>query len=249
MGIMLTSEELKRYDRQIMIKGIGKDGQEKLKGATAFIAGAGGLGSPSSIYLAAAGIGRLRIVDDDEVDLSNLNRQILHQNEDIGKKKVISAEEKLTSLNPGVKIDAICETITEDNVFELLEGCDLIVDAMDNFPTRYLLNRAAIKNSIPFFHGGVCGFEGRAMSIIPGEGACLRCIFPKAPPKEKFPVIGVAPGVIGCIQASEAIKYVVGIGELLRNRLLIYDGLSSTFSLIEIRRDLECEDCGDDVKR
>lgn len=241
---MLTPEELKRYDRQIMIKGLGKSGQEKLKNTTAFIAGAGGLGSPSSIYLAAAGIGRLRIVDNDVVDLSNLNRQILHGDEDIGKKKVISAEEKLTSLNPHVQIDAICETITEENIFELLKGCDLIVDAMDNFETRYLLNRAAIKNNIPFFHGGVYGFEGRAMSIIPRESACLRCVFPKAPPKEKFPVVGVAPGVIGCIQASEAIKYVVGLGDLLKNRLLIYDGLSSTFSEIEIRRDIKCDDCG-----
>ncbi|MDY6966525.1 MAG: HesA/MoeB/ThiF family protein [Halobacteriota archaeon] len=241
---MLTKDELTRYDRQMMISGFGRKGQEKLKRTTVFVAGAGGLGSPVSIYLAVAGIGNLKIVDNDEVELSNLNRQVLHWNKDIGKEKSLSAKEKISQINPDVKIDATCETISEGNVFELVGGCDMIVDAMDNFPTRYLLNRAAIEKKIPFFHGGIYGFEGRAMTIIPGETACLRCIFPKAPPKETFPVIGVAPGVIGCIQVSEVVKYVVGIGELLKDRLLIYDGLSSRFTEIKIKRDQKCVDCG-----
>lgn len=241
---MLTSDELERYDRQIMIGGFGQKGQENLKNTTVLVAGAGGLGSPVSIYLAAAGIGRLRIVDNDEVDLSNLNRQILHWTKDIGKHKSFSAKEKISEINPHVKIDAIYDEIGENNLLKLVDGCDMIVDAMDNFTTRYLLNRVAIEKRIPFFHGGVYGFEGRAMTIIPGETACLRCVFPNAPPKETFPVIGVAPGLIGCVQVSEVIKYVVGIGELLKNRLLIYDGLSSKFTEVEVKRNEKCVDCG-----
>ena len=241
---ILTADELERYSRQIRIKGFGKEGQEKIKKTTVFVAGAGGLGSPVSIYLAAAGIGRLKIVDNDKVDLSNLNRQILHWNKDIGKKKSVSFREKISGLNPFVEVDTIHETIDENNVFELVDDCDVIVDAMDNFSTRYLLNRAAIDKKIPFIYGGVYGFEGRVMTTIPKETACLRCVFPKAPPKETFPVIGSAPGVVGCIQVSEVIKYVVGLGELLKNRLLVYDGLSSTFTEIKVKRNEKCEDCG-----
>ena len=241
---MLTEDELERYDRQIRINGFGKKGQEKLKKATVFVAGAGGLGSPASIYLAVAGIGRLKLVDNDKVDLSNLNRQILHWQKDIDKKKTQSAEKKISQLNPNVKIDTIYETIDEGNVFKLIDNCDVIVDAMDNFSTRYLLNRAALEKKIPLIHGGIYGFEGRVMTIIPRKSACLRCVFPEAPPKETFPVIGVAPGVIGCIQASEVVKYLVGIGELLKDRLLVYDGLSSRFTEIKVEKNPKCVDCG-----
>jgi len=241
---MLTSDEMERYDRQIMIRGIGEGGQEKLKQAKVIIAGSGGLGSPISIYLAAAGVGTIRIVDNDRVKLSNLNRQVLHWDKDIGRSKVNSAVEKLSQLNQGAKIEAVEETISEDNVSQLVAGFNIIIDAMDNLPARYLLNKAAIENRIPFVHGAVHGFEGRVMTIIPGKTACLRCVYRGTPPQEKFPVIGVTPAVIGCIQATEVIKYIVGIGNLLTNRLLVYDGLNMKFTEFSLKRDLNCEHCG-----
>lgn len=241
---MLTPGELERYDRQIMIEQIGLEGQEKLKRSKVAIAGAGGLGSPLALYLAAAGIGIIRLIDHDRVSLSNLNRQVLHWTEDIGKKKVLSAELKLRNLNPEVKIEAIEETITEVNVSQLLEGCDAILDAMDNLPTRYTLNRCAIEKNIPFFHGAVRGFEGRVMTIVPGKTACLRCMYRGTVPEEKFPVLGVTPAIIGSIQATEAIKYLLGIGQLLTNRLLLYDGLEAIFTEFAINRNPDCDHCG-----
>jgi len=242
---MLTTNELARYDRQIMIKGFGEEGQEKLKRAKVIIAGGGGLGSPSAIYLAAAGVGMIRIVDHDRVELSNLNRQVLHWHKDIGRSKVTSATEKLKKLNPEVEVEAIEETITEANVSQLMAGFDVVVDAMDNLPTRYLLNKAALEKDIPFFHGAVYGFEGRAMTIIPGKTACLECVYHGATtPGGKFPVIGVAPAIIGCIQATEVIKYIVGVGELLTDKLLIYDGLNLKFTELKVKKDPNCEHCG-----
>jgi molybdopterin/thiamine biosynthesis adenylyltransferase len=241
---MLTPSERERYDRQIMMGEIGEEGQIKLKRSRVVIAGAGGLGSPIALYLTAAGIGMIRIIDDDEVVLSNLNRQILHGEEDIREKKVNSARTKLRNLNATVEIEAIAETITEGNVFHLVDGFDGIVDAMDNLPTRYLLNRCAIDNGIPFFHGAVHGFGGRVMTIIPGETACLRCMYRGPVPEEKFPVIGVAPAVIGSIQATEVIKYLLGIGKLLANRLLIYDGLNITFREFIVNKNPHCDHCG-----
>ena len=241
---MLTPSERERYDRQIMIGEIGQEGQEKLKRSRVVIAGGGGLGSPIAIYLAAAGIGMIRMIDHDQVALSNLNRQILHWEEDIGRKKVDSARTKLRNLNSAVEIEAIAETITEGNVSQLVDGCDVIVDAMDNLPTRYILNRCAIEKNIPFFHGAVNGFEGRVMTIIPGKTACLRCMYRGPVPQEKFPVIGVAPAVIGSIQATEVIKYLVGIGKLLTNQLLLYDGLKVTFSEFRVNKNPDCDHCG-----
>lgn len=241
---MLNEYEKTRYDRQIIMRGFGEEGQEKLKNARVVVAGGGGLGSPSSIYLAAAGVGTIRIIDHDKVELSNLNRQILHWDKDIGRKKVDSAAEKLGQLNKGIKIEAIEETISEKNVAELVEGFDVIVDAMDNLEARYLLNKTAIDNRVPFIHGAVYGLEGRAMTVIPGETACLRCIYRGQIPKEKFPVLGVTPAVIGCIQATEAIKYIVGIGKLITDRLLVYDGLNMKFTEFTVKRDPECEHCG-----
>jgi adenylyltransferase/sulfurtransferase len=241
---MLTPEERERYDRQIIIRGIGEEGQAKLKRARVLVAGAGGLGSPISIYLAVAGVGTIRLVDHDEVELSNLNRQVLHEDQDTGRKKVDSALEKLKRLNKCVAIEAIAETITEESIARLADGCDLIVDAMDNMPTRYVLNKAAIERRIPFFHGAVYGFEGRVMTIIPGQTACLWCIYKGHIASGKFPVIGVAPAVIGCMQATEVIKYLTGIGELLANRLLIYDGLNLEFTKLAVERDPDCLHCG-----
>jgi adenylyltransferase/sulfurtransferase len=232
-----------------MVREIGQEGQGKLKRSRVVIAGAGGLGSPIAIYLTAAGIGMIRIIDHDQVALSNLNRQILYWEKDIGRKKVDSAKKKLRNLNSAVKIETIGETITEDNVSQLVEGCDVIVDAMDNLPTRYILNRCAIEKKIPFFHGAVNGFEGRAMTIIPGETACLRCMYRGPVPQEKFPVIGVTPAIIGIIQATEVIKYLVGIGKLLTNRLLIYDGLKVTFNEFAVNKNPNCDHCGDLVRK
>ena len=242
---MLTEKERQKYDRQMMIYGFGEAGQEKLKKAKIFIGGAGGLGSPAAIYLAAAGIGTLRIADHDTIELSNLNRQVLHWEENVGGKKVASAASKLRKLNPDIKIETTAETITVENASRLVGDADGIVDAMDNLPTRYILNRTAIEKGIPFFHGAVYGFEGRAMTVVPGESACLNCLYHNARvPKEKFPVIGVTPAVIGCIQATEVIKYLTGLGELLTNRILNYDALRMRFTEFTIKPDPGCEHCG-----
>jgi adenylyltransferase/sulfurtransferase len=244
---MLTPNEQERYDRQIMIGEIGQKGQEKLKRSRVLIAGAGGLGSPVAIYLTAAGIGMIRMVDHDHVTLSNLNRQVLHWEEDIGRRKVDSARAKLRHLNREVEFEGLAETITESNVSKLVTGCDVIVDAMDNIPTRYILNRCAIEKHIPFFHGAVNGFEGRVMTILPRETACLRCLYRGPVPQEKFPVIGVTPAVVGSIQATEVIKYLVGMGRLLTNRLLIYDGLEASFSEFTVEKNPHCDHCGSPV--
>lgn len=188
--IMVYERYLKRYDRQIRL--IGADGQEKLKKGRIFIAGAGGLGSPISIYLAVAGVGKIVLVDRDEVELSNLNRQILHWEKDLGIKKAFSAQEKLRSLNPDLVVEALPETLDQENASTLIGDADLIIDAMDNYPVRYLLNGIALKNGIPFIHGAIWGFHGQVATIMPGETACLRCIFPQAPPPSTFPVIGNA---------------------------------------------------------
>jgi molybdopterin/thiamine biosynthesis adenylyltransferase len=239
---MLSPRELDRYKRQILL--FGEEGQERLKKANLFIAGAGGLGSPISIYLSVAGVGTITLVDKDIVEQTNLNRQILHYEKDIGRKKTASAEEKLTALNPDITINVIETTIDENNVSRLVGNADGIIDAMDNFPTRYLLNDTAIKKSIPFFHGAIRGLYGQATTIIPGKTACLRCIFPKAPPKEVFPVVGVTPGLIGMVQATETLKYLLGTGELLANRLLIWDGLTSHVEEIHVEKDDACAGCG-----
>ena len=244
---MLTQEERQRYDRQIMIPGLGESGQEKLKEARVVIAGSGGLGSPIALYLTAAGVGTVRIIDNDVVELSNLNRQILYWDKDIGKEKAKSAYDKLTQLNKNVTIETIDATIDETNVYDLTAGFDVIVDAMDNMPTRYLLNKAAIEHKMPFVHGAVSGLEGRAMTVIPGESACIRCLYHTAASKKKFPVLGTTSAIIGAIQATEVIKYLTGIGTLLTNRLLIYDGLNMKFTELSVVRNVNCEHCGDSV--
>ncbi len=241
---MFTQGELKRYDRQIMMKEIGAHGQEKLKRSKIFIAGAGGLGSPIAIYLAAAGVGLIKIADGDRVELSNLNRQVLHWEEDIGKKKIESAKDKLIRLNPNIKVEISYDSINQNNVMQMLDGFDVLVDALDNLATRYILNKAAIKKNIPFFHGAVNGFEGEIMDIIPGKTACLRCMYHGEPPSKKFPVVGATTAVIGSIQAMEVIKYIAGIGDLLVNRLLIFDGLDMKFKEFKVKKNPECEHCG-----
>jgi molybdopterin/thiamine biosynthesis adenylyltransferase len=240
---MISLEEQERYKRQIMIDGFGELGQEKLQRAKVLVAGLGGLGSPAAIYLAAAGLGNLRIIDSDKVELSNLNRQILHWTQDIGRSKVASAKEKLYHLNPDIKIEMNHEQITQENVLDLVSDYDLILDATDNMETRYLLNRIAIEKKIPLCHGAVNGFEGRAITIIPGKTACLMCIYQGVDLIVQTPVFGFTAGVIACIQATEAIKYIAGIGQLLTNRFLIYDGLNMRFNEISVTHDPKCSHC------
>ncbi|MFC1967113.1 ThiF family adenylyltransferase [Chloroflexota bacterium] len=241
---MLTEEESTRYNRQIIMEAFGEEGQEKLRKSRVVIAGAGGLGSPVATYLAAAGIGHIRIIDRDKVELSNLNRQILHWEENVGQPKTDSAINKLNRLNHSVTIEGVQETINQDNAAQLIAGFDAVVDALDNLPSKHLLNKVALEQCIPFFHGAVYGLEGRAMTVIPGRTACLRCLQKGAIPGNNFPVIGVTPGVIGCLQAAEVIKYITGIGELLTDRYLIFNGLSMKFTEMEISRDPDCEHCG-----
>ncbi|MFZ1128186.1 HesA/MoeB/ThiF family protein [Methanoregula sp.] len=239
---MLSERERERYKRQIML--FGDEGQERLKKAHIFIAGAGGLGSPVAIYLAVAGVGTLTVVDNDVVDQTNLNRQILHYDRDIGKKKVESAAEKLQAYNPDIAVRVIDTTIDESNAGQLIGHADGIIDAMDNYPTRYLLNDIALEKRIPLFHGEIRGFYGQATTILPGKTACLRCIFPCAPPQEVFPVVGATPGVIGTIQATEVLKYLLGTGDLLANRLLIWDGMVMHAEEIFVERNPACPSCG-----
>jgi adenylyltransferase/sulfurtransferase len=240
----LSERDKIRYDRQIKIKGINVEGQLKLKNSKAFVAGAGGLGSPISIYLAVAGIGHITIIDKGKAELSNLNRQILHWDKDANRIKTESAKEKLSAINPDIEIETISAEIDDENVLDLIKDSSIILDAMDNFPTRFLLNKAALNLRIPFIHGGVWGLEGRVTTIIPYKTPCLRCITREVPPKEVFPVIGVTPGIIGIIEATEAIKYLAGFGELLENRLLVFDGELLKFHEIEIAKDPECPECG-----
>ena len=240
---MATIKEFQRYQRQLLIEDFGVEGQRRLNKARVIIAGAGGLGGVVATYLTVAGVGKIRLIDHDLVETTNLNRQILYGDKDIGKKKVDVASSKLKSLNKEVDIEGVCQKITKENVFNLVNDFDLIVDAMDNFPTRFILNQVVIQKKIPLFHGAVRGFEGRATTIVPGKTVCLKCLYSRVPEPSVSPVIGVAPAVIGSLQATEVIKYLTGIGELLTNRLLIYDGVGMEFTEIKLKRRADCEIC------
>ncbi len=242
---MFTEEELKRYNRQMMMEGWGEETQRKMKETTVFIAGAGGLGSPVSIYLAVAGIGHIRICDYDSPDWTNLNRQILHDHTRIGINKAESAKMTLERLNPSIKVTAFSEKITEESVDELVGDADIIVDCMDNFPTRYVLNKAAMRKGIPLVFGSIWGMDGMVSFIKSPETPCLRCIYPDAPPSETFPVVGTTPGFIGSLQALEVIKYITGIGENLKGKLLVCSGATNQFKTYRIPKDPECDHCGD----
>ena len=241
----LTTAEQQRYDRQMLIREVGRAGQKRLKKAGVVIAGAGGLGSPIAMYLAAAGVGHLRLIDCDTVETTNLNRQLLHWQTDVGRPKSESAIDKLTQLNPDIQIEVRSIKIDADNASELVAGCNAVVDALDNLATRYIVNRAAVSHGIAFFHGAVNGFEGRAMTILPGQSACLRCLYKGPVPKGVTPVIGVTPGIIGTIQATEVIKFLLGKGDLLTNRMIHYDGLAMAFDEFQVRRNPDCDHCGD----
>jgi adenylyltransferase/sulfurtransferase len=242
---LLTDAEKIRYNRQIILPEWGEEGQRKIKQATVFIAGAGGLGSPVAIYLAVAGIGCLRICDSGEPELSNLNRQILHTDDDIGKKKVYSARETLSKLNPHVKIISLPEKIKRENISQLVANSQIIIDCLDNFETRYILNDHAVETGLPFIHAGVYGMSGQMTFIHSPETPCLQCIFPNPAPPEIFPVVGATPGVIGSLEALEVLKYLTGKEETcLKNRLLIWEGDIGNFEEISIQKNPSCPVCG-----
>ncbi len=240
----LTDIDRKRYHRQMLIGGWGEDGQRRLKSSRVFVAGAGGLGSPVSIYLAVAGVGRITLCDFDSPELSNLNRQILHNDSRIGVNKAVSGKTTLEQLNPTISIDAITTKIDENTVDDLVADAAIIVDCMDNFPTRYLLNDCAIRKGIPFVHASVWGLEGKLTFIQSPETPCLRCIFPSPPPPSVFPVLGATPGAIGCLEAMEVIKYLAGVGENLKGRLLVWCGDDMEFCVYPVKRNPECPSCG-----
>ena len=247
-----SNEQLERYSRHIILKEIGVKGQKKLMDAKVLIIGAGGLGSPAALYLAAAGIGTIGIVDADVVDLSNLQRQVIHTTKDLGKEKVQSARETMEDINPDVKVVTYHEYMTSENILRLVETYDFILDGTDNFPTKFLINDACVMAKKPYCHAGIIRFKGQLMTVIPGEGPCYRCVFKDPPPADAVPtckqagVIGAMAGVIGCLQALEAIKYITGTGELLVGNLLTFDALKMEFHKIRLpKRDCNCAVCGD----
>jgi sulfur-carrier protein adenylyltransferase/sulfurtransferase len=248
----LDAPKRSRYSRHLLIPEVGEQGQLKLLDSKVLLIGAGGLGSPASLYLAAAGVGRLGIVDADVVDESNLQRQIVHSTDVIGEPKVQSAKRTIEALNPDVEVVAYEERLTSENVDRILaDGWDVIVDGADNFPTRYLVNDASVWHDIPVVHGSIYRFEGQVTVFKPGAGPCYRCLFPTPPPPELAPscaeggVLGVLPGIIGSLQANETLKLALGIGEPLVGRLLLFDALSTELSEVAIRRDPNCPVCGD----
>lgn len=246
----LTPEQVMRYSRHLIMPQVGSQGQRKLMEARVLTIGAGGLGSPATVYLALAGVGTLGIVDFDVVELSNLQRQILHQSSDIGKPKVVSARESLARYNPEVKVVVHETPLTSDNALDIFSGYDIIVNGADNFPTRYLVNDACVLLGKPLVDGSVLLFDGQATVFLPGKG-CYRCLYPTPPPPGLVPscadagVLGMLPGVIGCLQAIETTKLILGIGESLNGRLLLFDALSMEFRQVRIRRDPNCVVCGD----
>jgi molybdopterin/thiamine biosynthesis adenylyltransferase/rhodanese-related sulfurtransferase len=248
----LDEAKRRRYSRHLLIPEVGEEGQLKLLQSRVLLIGAGGLGSPASLYLAAAGVGTIGIVDDDTVDETNLQRQIVHSTERLGDSKADSAKLTIEALNPDVTVKVFKERLTSENVDRILgEGWDVIVDGADNFPTRYLLNDASVWHRIPVVHGSIYRFEGQVTVFKPHEGPCYRCLFPQPPPPELAPscaeggVLGVLPGVIGSLQANEGLKLALGIGEPLVGRLLMFDALAGTFTEIRLRRDPDCPVCGE----
>jgi molybdopterin/thiamine biosynthesis adenylyltransferase/rhodanese-related sulfurtransferase len=245
----LTAEQRERYSRHLLLPEVGPEGQQKLLDAKVLLLGAGGLGSPAALYLAAAGVGTLGIVDNDEVDLSNLQRQVIHNSERIGVPKVDSAEQTIRELNPDVHVEKYSVRLGAENIMDILPGYDIVVDGLDNFPTRYLLNDASVRLQIPVVSAAILGFEGQLSVFKPYDGPCYRCLFPVPPPAELAPscgangVLGVLPGTMGLLQATEVIKLILGEGEPLIGRLLMYDALAARVTEVKVRRDPNCPIC------
>ncbi|MFC1530923.1 molybdopterin-synthase adenylyltransferase MoeB [Gemmatimonadota bacterium] len=247
----LTPEETLRYHRQIILPQVGIEGQKRLKNASILLVGAGGLGSPAALYLAAAGVGRLGVVDDDVVELSNLQRQVLHDTPSVGRSKTESAHRRIARINPDVQVEEHPVRLDSDNALRILRGWDVVVDGSDNFPTRYLVNDACVLLGIPFVYGAIFRFEGQASVFAHQGGPCYRCLFRDPPPPDMVPscaeagVLGVLPGLVGTVQATEAIKLVLGVGDSLIGRLLLVDTLQMEFREVELRRDPDCAVCGE----
>lgn len=248
--VELSGENILRYSRNILVREIGPDGQERLLGASALVVGAGGLGSPALLYLGAAGVGRIGVVDGDRVDLSNLNRQVIHAARSVGRPKVASAAEALRALRPDIEVEEHACALTADNAVELFRRYDVVVDGSDNFPTKYLCSDASVATGVPLVHAGVLRFGGQIMTILPGEGPCLRCMLPEIPPRKDAPtcqeagIVGAAAGILGAWQALEAIKILAGVGRTLAGRLLTLDALSGNSSTLFVTPDPDCPACG-----
>ena len=246
----LSRDELVRYGRHVSIPEVGVEGQWRLRASSVLIVGAGGLGSPASLYLAAAGVGRLGLVDHDRVELSNLQRQVLYDTDSVGTPKLAAARERLTRLNPDVAVETFEARLDSKNALDILDGWDFVIDGSDNFPTRYLVNDACVLLEIPFAYGAILRFEGQASVFAAPDGPCYRCLFRDPPPPDLVPncaeagVLGVLPGIVGSIQANEAIKWLTGIGDTLAGRLLLIDALRMEFRSLNLARDLECAVCG-----
>lgn len=251
-GHSLSHEEILRYSRHLLMPEVGLDGQEKLKAASVLVIGTGGLGSPVSMYLAAAGVGRIGLVDYDEVDFTNLQRQVIHGTGTLGDRKVESAKERLLDINPEIQVEVFDEPFTSDNAFRITEGYDLIVDGTDNFPTRYLVNDISVMTGKPNVYGSIFRFEGQVSVFWAEHGPCYRCLFPEPPPPGLVPscaeggVLGVLPGTIGTLQATEAIKVLLGIGEPLIGELMLYDALSMSFDRVKLKKNPDCRVCSED---
>ncbi|MGD9201166.1 MAG: HesA/MoeB/ThiF family protein [Chitinispirillia bacterium] len=248
--INFSHEQLQRYKRNILLKGMGKKGQERLLESKVIIIGAGGLGSSAIYYLASAGVGTIGIVDSDIVDLTNLQRQIIHSTDDLNTTKVESAKSKINKLNPDVNVVVYNERATKSNICDFITNYRFIIDATDNFSSKYLLNDACYFENKPYSHAGVLGFNGQTMTVIPGTTSCLRCLLPKIPSpdaasgSDKLGILGAVAGMMGAIQASEAIKYLTGMGKLLANRLLVIDAMEMTFRSLTIKKNTKCPLCG-----
>ncbi|HIQ06607.1 MAG TPA: molybdopterin-synthase adenylyltransferase MoeB [Anaerolineae bacterium] len=246
-----TEEQIRRYSRQIILPHVGGEGQRKLLKSKVLLIGAGGLGSPAGLYLAAAGVGTLGFVDFDVVDISNLHRQVLHHTNDVGRPKTESAKETIQAINPDVRVTCHQERLSSENALDIFANYDVIVDGSDNFPTKYLTNDACVFLGKPLVFGAVFQFDGQTSVFLPHQSPCYRCLFPTPPPPGSVPscqeagVFGVVPGVIGCIQAVETIKLLLGLGESLAGRLLVFDALAMEFLEMRIERSLECPVCGD----
>lgn len=248
-----SNEQMERYSRHIILKEVGVKGQRKLLGAKVLIVGTGGLGAPAAMFLAAAGVGTIGLVDFDSVELSNLQRQIIHQTKDVGKPKVVSGQETIAELNPDVRVIPYQEWISASNIMDILrdQDYDFVIDGTDNFPAKFLINDACVLASKPFSHAGIIRFQGQTMTYVPGKGPCYRCIFKDPPPADAVPtckqagVLGVMGGIIGTIQATEAVKYILGIGDLLTGHLLTYDALSMSFRKIKLAGRSTCQVCGE----